>query len=296
MPTVPAVPTVPAPTATATPPSPPPHIGVFDSGIGGLSVLAALRRQLPGARIRYIADTAYTPWGERSAEWVGQRCAQLAAHLIDAGAQLVLVACNTGTTQAIGALRARWPAVPFVGVEPGVKPAVAATRNGRIAVMGTSGTMRSERLQRLVADHASTVALLRLPCPGLVEAIELSALADDAALAPQLDQIAGALREADVDTVVLGCTHYPLVAAALQQRLGDGVQLLDTADAVVRRVTSLLPPDAAVAAQHASSAASLTLCSTADPALLRAAARRWVDARADASALVLPPIIEAARG
>ncbi|OYU74879.1 MAG: glutamate racemase [Burkholderiales bacterium PBB5] len=254
------MPTVPTPTATATPPLPPPQLGVFDSGIGGLSVLAALRLQLPGARIHYIADTAYTPWGERSAHWVGQRCEQLAAHLIDAGAQLVLVACNTGTTQAIGTLRARWPTVPFVGVEPGVKPAVAGTRNGRIAVMGTSGTLRSDTL------------------------------------APQLDQIAAALREAAVDTVVLGCTHYPLVAAALQQRLGDGVLLLDTADAVVRRVTSLLPPDAAVAAQHASHAAGLTLCSTADPAVLRAAARRWVDARADASALVLPPIIEAARG
>jgi len=275
-----------------------PHIGVFDSGIGGLSVLAALHRQLPGAALSYIADAAHTPWGDRPAAWVQQRCGQLAQRLIDGGAQLVLVACNTATTQAIAALRERWPQVPFVGVEPGIKPAVAASRNGRVAVMATTGTLRSERLQRLVADHATDVQVLRLPCPGLVDAIERSALADDPALAPQLDQIAATLREADVDTVVLGCTHYPLVAAALQQRLGSGVLLLDTADAVVRRVVSLLP-EAAPATTEASASGSpsgqarsaagpLLLQTTGDPAQLRAAARRWVEPQAYATRLLLP--------
>ena len=130
------------PTATAAP-----HIGLFDSGIGGLSVLRAVRRQLPAARCSYIADTACTPWGDRPADWVAARCEQLSAWLIDQGADLVLVACNTGTTQAIAALRARWPALPFVGVEPGVKPAVAASRNRRVAVMATTGTLRSHRLR-----------------------------------------------------------------------------------------------------------------------------------------------------
>jgi glutamate racemase len=267
---------------------PPPHIGVFDSGIGGLSVLAAVRRLLPGAATSYLADTAHAPWGDRSADWVAARCQQMAAHLVDGGAQLVLVACNTATTQAITALRAQWPGVPFVGVEPGVKPAVAATRNGRVAVIGTTGTMRSERLQRLVADHAADVDLLRLPCPGLVDAIERSTAGDDPALAGQLDHIARTLREADVDTVVLGCTHYPLVAEALASRLGPGVQLLDTGDAVARRVASQLPPAAVAAAQSAGAPGALQLWTTGDAQTLAAAARRWLPHPAHSHRLDLP--------
>jgi len=290
----PNLPTPPPNDSPAATPEPAPHIGVFDTGIGGLSVLRTLRRQLPGAVISYVADAANTPWGDRPAAWVQQRSGQLTQWLVEHGAQLVLVACNTATTQAIAMLRQRWPQLPLVGVEPAIKPAVAASRNGRVAVMATTGTLRSERLQRLVADHAADVQVLRLPCPGLADAIERSALADDPALAPQLDAIAARLREANVDTVVLGCTHYPLVAAALQQRLGEQVLLLDTADAVVRRVRSLLPAAlGAAAGQTPRASAALKLYTTGDPPQLRAAARRWVEPDAEATALPpLPPFAQ----
>ena len=321
-----------AATATAAP-----HIGLFDSGIGGLSVLRALRRQLPAARCSYIADTAFTPWGDRPAAWVVARCVQLSAWLIepqgakpgDAGVDLVLVACNTGTTQAIAALRLRWPQVLFVGVEPGIKPAVAASRKRRVAVMATCGTLGSARLHQLVDHHAADgTRVLQLPCPGLAEAIERvagrSGAADDhgdrpddgqadaaAALAAQLDHIAATLRDADVDTVVLGCTHYPLVADALQQRLGPGVQLIDTADAVVRRVVSLLPPgsggrraDTGTGTDtdtrtnssgtrkvdlQPSATGPLRLLATGDTATLQQAAQRWLATGQEVERLALPP-------
>ena len=307
-----------------------PHIGLFDSGIGGLSVLRALRRQLPTARCSYIADTAYTPWGDRPADWVVARCAQLSAWLIeqqgakpgDASADLVLVACNTATTQAIAALRLRWPGLPFVGVEPGIKPAVAASHKRRVAVLATSGTLGSARLRQLVDQHAAEgTRVLQLPCPGLVEAIErvagrsgAAAGHDDkpdedaAALAAQLDTIAATLRDADVDTVVLGCTHYPLVADALQQRLGPGVQLIDTADAVVRRVVSLLAAgnagrraglDGRSNGSNSSSNSSsngggpLRLLATGDTTTLQRAAQRWLASGLVVERLDLPPPVEA---
>lgn len=260
-----------------------PHIGIFDSGIGGLSVLRAVQRRLPGATLRYIADSRHTPWGDRPAAWVTARCLQLAGWLIDDGASLVLVACNTGTTQAITALRARWPGHLFVGVEPGIKPAVAASRNHRVAVLATTGTLRSARVQQLVRTHAGNTQVLQLPCPGLAEAIE-AAGDDPAPLAARLDQIARALQRLQADTVVLGCTHYPLVADALQQRLGPGTTLVDTADAVARRVASLLgDPPAAGAGPGA-----LRLFSTADPVALRHAAQRWLGCDAPTQGLDLP--------
>ena len=299
------------PCVPLSPPATAPHIGLFDSGIGGLSVLRALRRQWPAARCTYIADTAFTPWGDRPADWVVARCAQLSDWLIAQGADLVLVACNTGTTQAIAALRTRWPAVPFVGVEPGIKPAIATSHKRRVAVMATRGTLASPRLRQLMDHHATDgTRLLQLPCPGLVDAIERAAgFADgvpghaDAAgaLATQLDRIAATLRGADVDTVVLGCTHYPLVADALQQRLGPGVQLIDTADAVVRRVASLLPagsagcrvgpgPDTG-SKQGAGGTADgpLRLLATGDTATLQQAAQRWLVTVVLVERLALPP-------
>ena len=332
------------------PPTATPHIGLFDSGIGGLSVLRALRRQLPAARCSYIADTAFTPWGERPAGWVVARCEQLSAWLIeppgDAAVDLVLVACNTGTTQAIAALRARWPLVAFVGVEPGIKPAVAASPRRRVAVMATTGTLGSPRLRQLVDHHGGAAWLLHLPCPGLVEAIERAsgggdvraaqaldvqaaqtanaqtadpqaadAQAADALLAAQLDTIAATLRGADVDTVVLACTHYPLVADALQQRLGPAVRLIDTAEAVVRRVISLLANNRTGCAGGPGrsgntgdiggtttdtdtdtdttiagfAAGPLRLLATGETGTLQGAAQRWLGVSQGVERLALPP-------
>ncbi len=256
---------------TVLPPGLAAQIGVFDSGIGGLSVLGALRAQLPGVRLRYIADSRFTPWGDRPAAWVAARCAQLSAGLLAAGADLVVVACNTATTQAIAGLRARWPQQQFVGIEPGIKPAASASRNGRVALLATPGTLRSTRLAQLVDSHARGISLLRLPCPGLAEAIE-NAWQDRAALDTLLDRLASRLLAAEVDTVVLGCTHYPLVAAALQQRLAPGTVLVDVAQAVARRVASLLPDQA----PFQFCATPPRLMATGDTAALRLAARHWL--------------------
>ena len=274
----------------------PPHLGIFDSGIGGLSVLRAVRRQWPQARCTYVADSRFTPWGDRPAGWVVARCLQLTEYLLADGVDGVLVACNTASTQAITALRQCWPGVPFVGVEPGIKPAAAASRNQRVAVLATTGTLASPRLAQLVAAHAGSAALLHLPCPGLAEAIE-QAGAGDAALHRRLDKIAARLRAAAVDTVVLGCTHYPLVADALQARLGPGVLLVDTADAVARQVVRVLGGVVGVggvggtgepANRISGPGPSPRLLSTGASALLQQAARRWLDPAARAETLYLP--------
>jgi glutamate racemase len=252
-------------------------IGMFDSGVGGLSVLRALHARLPHARLHYVADSMYAPYGDRSADEVIDRSQRLTRHLIDAGSRMIVVACNTATTVAIRALRARWPDVPFVGVEPGVKPAVARSRNGRIGVLATSRTIGSERLRSLVSEHAAQCTVVLQACPGLVDAIEGGDVT--AGLVDQLLQrYCEPLLASQVDTVVLGCTHYPFIAARIQSILGPEVLLVDTAEAVAQRVHSLWSG----AAANATSAASPTLQTTGDPAVLTALARRWIDLQAAA--------------
>lgn len=215
-----------------------PHIGIFDSGVGGLSVLRSVRTALPHARLSYLADNRNLPYGDKSPEWLIDRCTTLTQHLLDEGAGLILVACNTATSHTISALRARWPDLPFVGIEPGIKPAVKATRNRRIGVMATPATLNSLRMKELIALNAIDCHVQLLPCPGLAAAIEQ---ANDHQLARLLDVACTALQAERVDTVVLGCTHYPLIADALAARLGKEVKLIDPADAVARRIQTLLP-------------------------------------------------------
>ena len=258
-----------------------PHVGIFDSGIGGLSVLRAVQDRLPGARLSYIADSRYTPWGDRPASWVQHRCLQLSRALMSAGADLVVVACNTATTQAMAQLRAQWPDRPFVGIEPGIKPAASASRNARVALLATPGTLRSERLAHLVQSHAKGISLLCIPCPGLAEAIEVS-WQDKQPLDTLLDGLAAQLRLAQVDTVVLGCTHYPLVAAALAQRLAPTTLVMDVAQAVARRVASLLPNPPTAAA-----APAVRLLATGDPQALHQAALHWLGLDLPVEPLVL---------
>ncbi len=208
---------------------------MFDSGSGGLSVLAALRRRLPDASLVYIGDLACAPYGEREPADVVERSKRVVRQLIEGGAKIIVVACNTATVLGITALREQWPAIAFVGVEPGVKPAAAATRNGRIAVMATPATAASARLKYLVEAYAAGVHVHIAPCPGLASAIE-SGIDDIDALKGVLAGPCAAIRAAEADTVVLGCTHYPFVAPLIQQLLGDEVRLIDTATAVAERV------------------------------------------------------------
>ncbi len=237
------------------------EIGVFDSGLGGLSVLRALQVAMPTANFLYLADSAFAPYGERQSDEVARRSVHITEFLIASGAAGVVVACNTATAAAIVALRARWPLLPLVGVEPGLKPAVAASRNGRIGVMATPATLASKRFEQLREAQSQGSFVLRMPCPGLADLIEQGDL-DAPSLIDAVQHFCEPLRRAEVDTVVLGCTHYPLVAHHIQAALGEHVQLIDTADAVARHAAQQFGS----AHEDAAATASVTLLTTGNAA------------------------------
>jgi glutamate racemase len=218
----------------------PPRIGIFDSGVGGLSVLRAMLRRLPTVSMIYVGDVSQAPYGERPTAEIVDRCERIVSFLADQGATMIVVACNTATVTAIAQLRERWPALTFVGVEPGVKPAAAHSRARRIAVLATPATSASERLRQLVDHHAAGVDVHILPCPGLAAAIERGAL-HGPELLDVLQPLCNRARAAQVDTVVLGCTHYAFVADTIQKLLGPGITLIDTTAAIAERIASLWP-------------------------------------------------------
>lgn len=226
-----------------TDPSPRREIGVFDSGVGGFTVLRELRALIPGARLHYLADTAHAPYGPRTPDDIRARSLAIAEHLIEQGAGLIVIACNTATAHAIEALRARWPDLSFVGTEPGIKPAVAASRNGRIGLLATAATAASERLQALIERHAGGRQVVVQGCPGVVEHIEAGDL-DSPALRALVQRHCEPLRAAGIDTALLGCTHYPLIEPLWRAALGAEVQLLRIETAVARRAADLWQPGA----------------------------------------------------
>lgn len=230
--------------------SPRREIGVFDSGVGGFTVLRELRALLPTARLRYLADTAYAPYGSRTPEEIRARSFAITEHLIAQGAQLIVIACNTATAHAIDALRQHWPDVPFVGTEPGIKPAVAASANGRIGLLATPATAGSARLHALIERHAAGQAVTVQGCAGVVDHIEAGDL-DSAELQALVARHCAPLVQAGVDTALLGCTHYPLIEPLWRQALGPAVTLLRIETAVARRAADLWPPAPADAAHLA---------------------------------------------
>lgn len=220
--------------ADAAPAAPEPCIGVFDSGVGGLTVLRALRSAVPDAPLHYVADSSHAPYGPKSTEAILARCLAIGEHLIAHGAALIVVACNTATAHAVAALRARWPQLPIVGIEPGIKPAVLATRNGRVAVMATQATVNSERYRQLIATHGGAVHVHSQACPGLVDRIETGHL-DDERLQDLLQTYTQAVRDSGADTVLLGCTHYPFIQDRIETLLGPAITVLNTEGAVARQ-------------------------------------------------------------
>jgi glutamate racemase len=267
------------------PPPPPtaadaPRLGVFDSGVGGLSVLRELQAQWPQARMLYLADSGNAPYGERSDEFVVERSLRITEFLLGRGAELIVVACNTATAAAVAALRARWPGVPVVGVEPAIKPAVKASKNRRVGVMATPSTLRSDKFQRLLEAHRGDAHVHLQPCPGLAALIEQGDLAAPALL-NRIAELCQPLREAQVDTVVLGCTHYPFVRGPIQAAMGPEVLLMDTGPAVARQAQRLLAAlpqraDAGVLPAGSTSRLPVSLHTTGDVALLRAVAGSWL--------------------
>lgn len=223
-----------------------PVIGVFDSGLGGLSVLREIVARRPDLSTIYVADSGHCPYGVKSADQIIERAEVITEFLLGQGAQLIVVACNTATIAAVEYLRANY-SLPFVGMEPAVKPAVARTRSGVIGVLATGAALAGNKLLKLIDRHRGSVRVITQPCPGLVEQVEAGAL-DGPKTEALLRDYALPLLEAGADTLVLGCTHYPFLRETLARIVGPGVTLLDTGEAVARRVDSLLPaahPDAA---------------------------------------------------
>lgn len=265
------------------------RIGLFDSGLGGLSVLRALRQHLPAAHLLYVADSGNAPYGERDDAFIGQRALHITDFLLTQGAQAIVVACNTATAAAVHTLRQHLPDLPIIGVEPGVKPAVALSVNKRVGVLATPSTLASAKFKRLIELHGQGAHIVPQPCPGLAKEIESGQL-DTPRLRELVATFAEPLRQAEVDTVVLGCTHYPFVAPLFQQALGPQVRILDTAEAVARQTARVSGnwTDSPTNSTFDTTfyASDLTqLWSSGDPAHLSTVANNWLGLRTPAHAL-----------
>jgi len=216
-----------------------PLIGVFDSGVGGLSVLRAIRPQLPGVPVIFLADQAHVPYGPRSLEQVRGFSEAITRYLLGRGCTLIVVACNAASAAALHHLRQVFPGVPFVGMEPAVKPAAEHTRSGVVGVLATPATFQGALYASVVARFADGVTLLPHTCPGLVTQIEAGQL-DTPQTRSILEEALHPMLAQGIDTVVLGCTHYPFVIPLIQQIVGPQVRVIDPAPAVARQVGRLL--------------------------------------------------------
>lgn len=225
-------------------------IGVFDSGLGGLSVLGDIRALMPNEDIRYFADNAYCPYGLRSREEIQERTRLVAGTLFDQGAKAIVVACNTASAMAIHNVRAHFPGRQIVGLEPAVKPAASLTRTGKVGVLATPVTVAGERLRWLIETHANGVEVHTVAAPGLVELVEAGILRGPevvAALEPLLDPMIAA----GVDVVVLGCTHYPFLRDEIEAYFGEGVPVIDSGAAIARRTRQVLMHEGLLTASEA---------------------------------------------
>lgn len=219
-------------------------IGVFDSGVGGLSVLQHLIRQLPGVPLVYVADSAHIPYGPRPLEEVRGFAFGISEWLLAQGAAEIVVACNTASAAALKALRAAYPQIPFVGMEPAVKPAAEHTRSGVVGVLATPATFQGELFSSVVERFAGHVRVLRQTCPGLVEQIEAGELDSPRTEAMLRGWLAPMLAEG-IDALVLGCTHYPFVIPLLERICGPAVRVIDPAPAIARQAGRVLPAGSA---------------------------------------------------
>ena len=208
------------------------YIAVFDSGVGGISVLRQLRKLMPGERFLYLGDSANAPYGTRPTEEIRQLSLNVAEKLMEKGIKALVVACNTATAAAIDTLRQRYPEMIVVGIEPALKPAADRFPGGTIGVLATPVTLNEEKFQQLVAHYGQRCTVVKLPAPGLSELVEHGKAESQEAedlLRPLLSPWAGKL-----DALVLGCTHYPFAAATIHRLLGQEIPLLDGGEGTAR--------------------------------------------------------------
>jgi glutamate racemase len=208
-------------------------IGIFDSGVGGLSVLHHIRRLLPMEDLLYVADNGHLPYGNKTQEMVQGRALVISEFLIRQGAKAIVVACNTATAAAVLLLRQRY-ALPIIGMEPGVKPGIEQSRAGKVAILATEGTLGSAKFQALLQRHSNRAEVRVQPCPGWVELVETQA--DAGAIRQTLEPQLKPLLIQGIDTLVLGCTHYPFLSDAIQKLAGGDIQIIDTGLAVARQL------------------------------------------------------------
>jgi len=241
-------------------------IGIFDSGVGGLSVLRAIREQMPEESVIYFGDQGHVPYGSRSMEQIQNFSEGITNFLLEQNAKIIVVACNTASAAALKYLREKFPDVQFVGMEPAVKPAAEHTQTGRVGVLATPATFQGALYASVVERFASGVELLQNTCPGLVQQIEQGNL-DGEETRKILEDALLPMLEKDIDTVVLGCTHYPFVIPLIQRIVGEKVRVIDPAPAVAKQVGRLL--EAGGMRSQSSTRGDVKLFTSGDPALLK---------------------------
>jgi glutamate racemase len=239
-------------------------IGVMDSGVGGISVLKHIHALLPHEQLIYVADSQYAPYGNKTAEEITARCIEIADFLMTKQVKAIVVACNTATAAAIDTMRATY-AIPIIGMEPAVKPAAAATKNGVIGVLATVGTLKSAQFAALLESYGRNVKVVTQGCVGLVECIERGEL-DTSATKALIRQYTAPLLAEGADTIVLGCTHYPFVKQAIQDIVGDEISLIDTGAAVAKQLQKKLAEQNLLATGKATAQVSFYSNSQADNA------------------------------
>ena len=216
-------------------------IGVFDSGLGGLTVVSSIEKIFKGAELFYIADTAYAPYGEKTSEQILERCDLITTYLLENhGVEALIVACNTATSAAITHLREKFPFLIVIGTEPGIKPAIMNTKTLHVAVLATPRTLKGDKYQLLVNELSAIkeIKLHEQACIGLVEQIEKGDV-DTKETFNMLEKWLEPMKSSNVDTIVLGCTHYPLVANVIKQIMGNEITLIETGDAIANRLKIL---------------------------------------------------------
>jgi glutamate racemase len=252
-------------------------IGVFDSGVGGLSVLRAIQNELPGEALIYFADQLHVPYGRRSMQQVRDFAASITRFLLQQEAKLVVVACNTVSAAALNELRLAFPETPFVGMEPALKPAIEKTRTRRVGVLATPVTFQGQLYTALVDRYAQGITVFQNTCPGLVEQIEAGDLESDRTRKILEDALLPMQAEG-VDTIVLGCTHYPFVIPLIEAIIGANALVIDPAPAVARQSRRLLEARQIAAPQEGRNAqVRPRFYTSGDPRQFNRLLRRLVD-------------------
>ena len=214
-------------------------VGVFDSGVGGLTILAELRRALPDERFIYFGDTGNCPYGVRPVSEIQELSRNAAQFLLARGAKLIVVACNTASVSALAHLRERFPGVRFVGVVPAIKPAAERTKVGIVGIAATEASAHGDHLKRLILDHAHGVEVLAVGCPRLVLLAEAGQFDGDEVETAVRDYIQPMLA-AGIDKLVLGCTHFPAMRAVFERVAGPGIEIIDSGAAIARQTRRVL--------------------------------------------------------